>query len=256
MRKYTKELLAELVKGSVSIAQVIRKLNLKEAGGTHSHISRKIKEYDLDTSHFLGQGYRKGMTGGPTKRTAQEILVERTEGKRQASYRLRRALIEIGREYKCEKCGLKSEWNGKELRLQVNHKDGNWLDDRQENLEFVCPNCHSQTNNFCGTKGLTEVTRCKASYKKKKRRGRGKKLPYKGCEQRYVCLECGEYFWPKRKVQKYCSRKCCTKNSRKTKRPTKEQLEQEIKENSWLALGRKYGVSDNAVRKWAKAYEL
>jgi len=45
-------------------------------------------------------------------------------------------------------------------------------------------------------------------------------------------------------------------NSRRAKRPTKEELEKDIEEMSWLAIGKKYGVSDNAVRKWAKAYKI
>ena len=59
-RKYTKELLEPLVEESTSIAQVIRKLGLKQAGGTQAHVSRRIKEYELDTSHFLGQGANCG----------------------------------------------------------------------------------------------------------------------------------------------------------------------------------------------------
>ena len=65
----------------------------------------------------------------------------------------------MGREYHCEGegCPLSNEWLGRRLILHVNHKDGNWLDDRPENIEFLCPNCHSQTANYCGSKGFAEV---------------------------------------------------------------------------------------------------
>ena len=56
----------------------------------------------------------------------------------------------MGREYKCEICGIDPLWNGKELRLQVDHKNQNWLDDSPENLRFACPNCHSQTHTYAG----------------------------------------------------------------------------------------------------------
>lgn len=153
--KYTKELLAGLVKDSVSLMEIIRKLGLREAGGTHAHISRKIKEFELDTSHFLGQATNCGPNhkGGPKRLTWREILVKREKGNRKKSHQLRRALIEAGIEYKCVDCGL-STWNGKELILQVDHKNQDWLDDRLENVEFRCPNCHSQTEGWCGRNGL------------------------------------------------------------------------------------------------------
>ncbi len=157
--KYTKELLEPLVKESTSIAQVLRKLGLREAGGSHSYISIKIKEYGLDSSHFLGQAANCGENHkGGHKQEWKEILAERAEGKRQRSFKLRRALIESGVEYKCAKCGNEGEWNGQPLMLQVEHKNQNWLDDRRENLEFLCPNCHSQTPGWCGSKGFAEIT--------------------------------------------------------------------------------------------------
>lgn len=152
-RKYTRELLEPLVKESTSIAQVIRKLGLKEAGGTHSHISKRIKEYDLDVSHFLGQAANCGKNHKcGTRKSWQEVLVERKEGTREKPFRLRRALIESGRKYKCEWCDQDHRWNGRELVIQIDHKDGNWLNDKPNNLQFLCPNCHSQTEDFCRKK--------------------------------------------------------------------------------------------------------
>ena len=157
--KYTRELLEPLVKESTSIAQVLRKLGLKPAGGSHTHISRKIKKYGLDDSHFLGQAANCGENHKcGTRKIWEEVLVERTTGNRQKSYQLRRALIESGREYKCEKCDQPPEWNGKELRLQVDHKNSNWLDDRPNNLRFICPNCHTQTEGYANSKGYVELT--------------------------------------------------------------------------------------------------
>ena len=54
----------------------------------------------------------------------------------------------------------------------------------------------------------------------------------------------------------FCSVKCSNKMRRKVKRPSKEVLTADIESMSWLALGRKYGVSDNAVRKWARSYGI
>jgi hypothetical protein len=159
--KYTKEILQEAVKDSISVAGVLRKLGLAQAGGTHSHIARRIKALGIDTAHFLGQAANQGQRHrGRAKIPWHDVLVLRRMGKRQDAYRLRRALLEMGREYRCQGkgCSLESEWLGRRLVLHVNHKSGNWLDDRPENLEFLCPNCHSQTGNYCGTKGLCDLT--------------------------------------------------------------------------------------------------
>lgn len=51
--------------------------------------------------------------------------------------------------YKCEVCGIE-KWNGKDIKLELHHKNGNNKDNRLENLCFLCPNCHSQTENFRG----------------------------------------------------------------------------------------------------------
>lgn len=158
-KKYTKELLEPLVKESTSIAQVIRKLDLKEAGGTHQHLAKKIKQLAIDTSHFLGQASNCGKShkGGCDKLSHEKILILRESGNRQKSFKLRRALLESGRDYKCEICGLKDQWNKQEIRLEIDHKNNNWLDDRAENLRFCCPNCHSQQKHKMnqGIHGLT-----------------------------------------------------------------------------------------------------
>ncbi len=149
--KHSKELLESLVKDSISIAEVIRKLGLKQSGGNHSHIKRRIVKFDIDTSHFLGGRANSGSLhkGGPDKLLSDQILVSnRLNGRREAVHRLKRALIESGIAEQCLLCGLSSEWNGKKLVLQIDHIDGDFLNNNKENLRFLCPNCHSQTENF------------------------------------------------------------------------------------------------------------
>jgi hypothetical protein len=151
-RKYTRELLEAAVQKCVSVSGVLRFLGVPLAGGTLSNVSRRIKQFGIDTSHFLGQGANCGPNHrGPRKLLSNEILVLRTEGRRQKAYILRRALLESGRKYRCEikSCPIRQNWLGKPLTLHVDHQNGNWLDDRVDNLRFVCPNCHSQTENYC-----------------------------------------------------------------------------------------------------------
>lgn len=153
---YTKEILEPLVKTSFTVAEVMRKLNMRWSGGSQANITNRIKQYGIDMSHFTGQGSRKGKFG--ERKTATEILVLRTNNKRTEARFLRRALIEVGVPYQCCECRLNPMWNGKELRLHVDHINKNWKDDRRENLRFLCPNCHTQTDGYSGSKGLTGVT--------------------------------------------------------------------------------------------------
>jgi hypothetical protein len=78
-RKYTPELLAEAAAASFSIAGVLRYLGVVQAGGSHAHISRLLKRFEIDTSHFTGQGWLRGQRPGPT-RPPEELLVLRPVG--------------------------------------------------------------------------------------------------------------------------------------------------------------------------------
>ena len=142
--KYTKELLQDAVDNSKSYAGVLRCLKLRQAGGTQSWLTKKIKRYDIDTSHFTGSRWNKGKTNLP-KRSKEEILVLLEEGSnRTKHYQLKRAMIESGIEYVCDICKIGDTWNGLPITLQADHIDGNSLDNRIHNLRFLCPNCHSQ----------------------------------------------------------------------------------------------------------------
>lgn len=149
-RKYTKEFLEPLVAKSLSIADVMRCLGLERwSGGTHNQLVDRIREYGLDSSHFKGQGSNCGQNhrGGTGKKTFEEVLVRR-RGTRQKRSLLRRAMQEAGILYKCFQCGGGPEWQGQRLTLEVDHKNGDRSDDRQENVRFACPNCHSQTETY------------------------------------------------------------------------------------------------------------
>ncbi|HYT43075.1 MAG TPA: HNH endonuclease signature motif containing protein [Methylomirabilota bacterium] len=146
--KYTKEMLEDAAKDSISIAEVLRKLGMKQAGGNHTHISKKLKEYEVDTKHFLGSRANKGKWA-PNRSTPDEVLrVKEPTSCKEATSRLRRALLELERVYICNMCGLHAEWNNKPLVLQIDHINGDICDNRAENLRFICPNCHTQTDTF------------------------------------------------------------------------------------------------------------
>lgn len=148
--KYTEVELKAAVEKSKSIRQVIIALKLNESGGTYTTLKKKFKEWNIDTSHFLGQGYLKGQIP-QNSILLEDILSNRIYLK---SSGLKKKLIKAGLlEYKCgnENCGI-SDWKEKPITLELDHIDGDKYNNRLENLKLLCPNCHSQTKTWRGRK--------------------------------------------------------------------------------------------------------
>ena len=88
-----------------------------------------------------GKKYRLG------RKSNEEVFVENSTYPR---HKIKDRIIKQGLlEYKCCECGNTGSWNGKKLVLQLDHINGKNDDHRLENLDFVCPNCHTQTDTFC-----------------------------------------------------------------------------------------------------------
>ncbi|MEU5215765.1 HNH endonuclease signature motif containing protein [Streptomyces sp. NPDC020807] len=147
--RWTRDVLAQAVAASTNMCEVLRRLGVEVVGGQHTHISRRVKAYGIDTSHFHAPSRR----GEPRRsRTPEGLLVEQTGSwsRRIPSDRLTWAMSQSGLRRQCGACGNEGVWRGRPLPLEVDHIDGDWRNNRIENLRFLCPNCHSATDNYRG----------------------------------------------------------------------------------------------------------
>jgi predicted RNA-binding Zn-ribbon protein involved in translation (DUF1610 family) len=154
--KYTREVLAPVASESRSVAEVLRKLGLQTTGGNYRHINSRLRFFGVSTAHFSGQGWSRGESTATDERLAargrrmrrpdHEVFVENSLECNGA--RLTRRLLRLGRAYSCSPCGIR-EWRGRPLSLHLDHVNGVNNDNRLENLRFLCPNCHSQTESYC-----------------------------------------------------------------------------------------------------------
>ncbi len=141
-RSWTDEQLADAVKQSKSIRNVLILLQLVPAGGNYVQIKYAIEKMKLDTSHFTGMGWNVGLKFIPKQSVPLEDLLVK-DGRVQ-SYKLKKRLYASGlKKPECELCGwAKMSIDGR-IPLELDHINGDHSDNRIENLRILCPNCHS-----------------------------------------------------------------------------------------------------------------
>ena len=145
---YSVDDVRQAVADNKSVAGVLRQLELRPIGGNYRTIRRLISDNEIDTSHFTGQGWNVGLAFKPKNGFSdQDIFVENSSYK--CSWRLREHYKRTTGIIKCEKCGLDS-WQGEQIPLEIHHINGINTDNRLENLQLLCPNCHALTNYYRG----------------------------------------------------------------------------------------------------------
>lgn len=241
LKDCSEEEFKKIVKESLCVNDIIRKLGYSTTSGrNHWTIQKRIKELNIDTSHFTSI---KGKN-----RTNEELFVENSDARNNVVRRRVKKYNLI--EYKCSICGLEKEWNGKSITLILDHKNGNNTDNRLENLRWVCPNCNSQLETT-GFHGIIKYDSCGNKIKEKpiNKKTINKKPPIK------ICSTCGK---PISNNAKKCL-KCANRDRRvpiDNMRVSREELKKLIRTKSFYRLGKDYNVSDNTIRKWCVKLDL
>lgn len=213
---------------------------MRPAGGNHSLLRKYVDEiWRIPTGHFDAAGSAlRNLHQRPVP--LAKVLVE---GSTYSRGKLKERLFAEGhKKRQCEQCGQGELWRGRSMSLILDHINGVPDDNRIENLRIVCPNCAATLDTHCGRKNRRQpaIRECK---------------------------RCGKQFTAKYRTHMYCSRSCGMRwdrtslrgkpqpSQRKVPRPPYRQLLDEIDSMGFVAVGCKYGVSDNAVRKWVRFYE-
>lgn len=142
------DVLRPAVASSHSLAAVLRALGMPDNTTTRRRLKRSMEFHGLPTDHFTGQGHHRGVPS-PYRKAAADILIRKEPGSpRTRTVRLRRALDDLGVPHCCTECGTGDTWKGRRLVLEIDHINGDPLDNQQSNLRYLCPSCHSQTRTF------------------------------------------------------------------------------------------------------------
>jgi hypothetical protein len=281
--KWTDEnikLLRENVKISTSFTCLIKNMNFKQGNGAIRRLKNAIKKYNISTEHFLGQGWSKGknIITYPTKSgnpMEKHFCVNSKTGRSM----IKKCIIqEKFIPYMCGECGLIDNWNNRPINLHLDHINGINNDNRLENLRFLCPNCHSQTDTYCSnvqnrysdedikkaSENCTNIRQVmlKMNMTTGTNYNRLKKLlphlvkkPFvEPIDSIEVSHQKSEYNGSNK--SKEWVTKIGLSNRRVKDRPSKEDLSKMIENTPIVQIAKQYNVSDNAIRKWCKAYDL
>ena len=144
--KRTKEELEKAAKESLSVAGMCKYFEIKPCGGNYKSLNYKIKEFEIDITHFTGQGWNVGLKFKPNPpMLLKDVLVGNSIYQ---SNRLKKRLLAEGiKSYECECCKL-TEWIGEPIPLELHHIDGDNTNNLIENLQLLCPNCHAKTPSY------------------------------------------------------------------------------------------------------------
>ncbi len=121
-----------------------------EAISKHKTMGGSAISLGIDRRTFYKIASEYGLYHGDARGGKKFDLLDILAGKhpQYPTSKLSKRLVKEGyKKYECQSCGI-SDWNGKPISLELNHIDGNSGNHALENLELICPNCHSQTDTY------------------------------------------------------------------------------------------------------------
>lgn len=224
---YTEDELRIIVNSSKSMSEVITKLGYKTKNGSNNKtVKKRLEKYNISTDHF--ECSHRIQRNFDTVFCVNSTVSQAT---------LRKWYKKISDDKICSICGQSKTWSNKDLTMILDHIDGDNHNNQLHNLRWICPNCDSQLPTYAGRNNKK-----RKDYTPVKIRKKSKKIcPI--CNINEIC-----------KNSKMCN-ECRTKEKRKNI-PSKEELEKLIYSMPFVKIGEIYNVSDNAVRKWCKGYNL
>lgn len=214
---------ADAVSQATSISGVLLLLYRSRVGTNYAWVREEVRRLGLDTSHWR-------VSSPPRKIDLQNM---HTFG-RQSVKRL--VLREGLLPHSCAVCGTGPVWRGAPLALRLDHINGQSWDHRLDNLRFLCPNCDSQTDTFCGRNKKGSGVE-----------GEGVPRQHRSNMPKHRCA-CGAPTYKNGSRCRTCAAAVAV-HPTKIVWPTKEELAIRLKTMSFSALARELGVSDNAIRK-------
>jgi hypothetical protein len=230
---YTFINLSNIIKTSFTYKEVFEKLGLNNHGNNYNTIHKYVDLYGINTSHFNSNLERIKNLIKYNKISLDIILVENS-AYRSTSHLKKRLYDENIKSRICELCGQTENWNGSHMSLILDHINGIPNDNRIENLRIVCPNCNATLPTHCGKNIKSDKLKNDKTVEVKKKKDYfctcGKKISRKATN----CIECRSLL------------------NHKIEHPSHEILLNDVKDLGYSGTGRKYGVSDNAIRKWLK----
>lgn len=196
-KKEYESIVCDLAKTCKNVNQICKAVGKKDTNTNRERIKQILKKNDVDISHFqpIESGVKVFIRYKDEDVYCKNSAIKSTKN-------IRKRLIKDGLKQEVCECCKGTEWLGKPIPLQVHHINGDNTDNRIENLQLLCPNCHAFTDTYCGrAKKIHNITTIK----------------------------------------------------KEDKTPTKNDLIEQFKKlGSFSSVGKVYGVTDNAVRKWCK----
>jgi DNA-directed RNA polymerase subunit RPC12/RpoP len=259
---YSKEEFEKAVKGTQSKLEVIDKLGWKMGGNAYYNLNYLSAKFNISLPSWQ-------MTGASTTAAIAANTIPDdawfVKGKLRSGSNSKKRLIKSGTPNLCSNpdCDLKGKtvWSGKPVPFEVDHIDGDRLNNTRDNLRILCAMCHKQTDTHGGRNIKISLCPC------------GKKVygnietenlcihSEDGTYKKYECIDCGKELKPKHKPSRCAScngkhavkiQLATTRGDWKFEYPSVNEVIAKVRDLGFLQYSLELGVSDNAIRKYLK----